>query len=616
LYLTKPLNEIWSGDIETESLTPSIIHVATFKNCGTGEEVILETLEEIKEWVNAKFHDDCVFVFHNGLRFDVPVLNRLAKTRIPVSKVFDTLLYSMVYNPSLVGGHSLESWGRRVKLPKTDFHEYSVYTPAMRDYCMQDTRICCATYKALRKKMLEYGQSERGLELEHRSWFLLSKQFKNGFGFDKQEADKLYIELKNIEKELQDEIYRTWPPVLQAVQTYKKAFKLDGSPSAGYVKHLEQYPKIELADDGSYTAFDWVEFSLGSPNQRIEKLLELGWKPREPTKSGNSWKVTEKGELVPSLEEFLVDNPETPAKALAQWLNINTRSSMLNTWLEAYNEETKCIHGTVFLANTLRYRHSGPNTANIPAVRLYPKGHEQEGKVQYGRDGYYTYEARNLWQTRDPKTRRLVGVDAKGIQLRVLAHYLGNKEFTKQLLEGDPHEYNRELAGIRTRADAKTFIYAFLLGAGDAKIGQIIKGTTREGKEVKQRFINNFPGLKELLDRLKYGIKRTGRITLCDGSKIPVTSDHTALGYLLQGDESRIMKQASIFIDEGVRRQKLDALKVCDIHDEHQTDTLIEHIPAFVEVNHQSFRDSGLSFNYSVPIECDWKEGVTWAKTH
>lgn len=616
MYLTKPLEEIWGLDIETESLTPKIIHCVCLVNLGTGEEVVLETLEEIKKYLNTLVVKGHVVCAHNGLRFDISVLNRLASCSIPLTQVFDTLIFSQVYNPSLPNGHSLESWGNRLRYPKIEFNDYSVYTPEMREYCLQDARLCAKIYLALRKKMLGYGQSERGLEIEHRSWWLIEKQRKNGFFFNKTEAEKLYIQLKNIERELRDEIYKQWPPKLLPVFKYKRAFKADGIPTKLYEGHLSRFPRIELASDGSYTAFDYVEFQLGSPQQRVEKLLELGWKPREPTKSGNSWKVTEKGELVPSLEEFLLENPDTPARALAEWLNINSRSSMLNTWLEAYNEETQCIHGNVFLADTLRYRHSSPNTANIPAVRLYPKGHSKEGQIQHGREGYFTYEARDLWACREPKTRRLVGIDAKGIQLRVLAHYLGNPEFTRQLLEGDPHEYNRELAGIRTRADAKTFIYAYLLGAGDAKIGQIIKGTPKEGREIKARFLENFPGLRELLERLQREISRTSRITLCDGTKLGVSSPHTALGYLLQGDESRIMKQAGIYVDEKVRKQKLDVLKVCDIHDETENDVLIEHVEPFTLINHQAFRDAGLSFNYTVPIECSVNVALTWAESH
>lgn len=626
MYLTKPLNKIWAGDIETESLNPSTIWVMSAKNCGTGEEVILETVKEIREFIDDRLAEDCVFAFHNGIRFDCPVLNRLCDTKLSVSRIIDTLVMSQVYNPSLVGGHSLESWGNRLRLPKTEFNDYSAYTPAMRDYCMQDTRICAAIYKALRKKMLGYGQSERGLEIEHRAWAVLEKQRKNGFFFNKEEAEKLYIEIKNIERELQKEIHDYWPPQLLPVAQYKRAFKADGTHTKLYEGHFERFPRIELASDGSYTAFDYVEFELGSPPQRIKKLLELGWQPREPTKSrlearkedreselapDVGWKVTEKGALVPSLEEFLEENPDTPARALAEWISMNARSTMINTWLEAYNEDTGCIHGNLFIASTLRYKHSGPNTANIPGVKVDKDDHHIKGRA-----GEFRYESRNCWQTRDPRTRTLVGVDAKGIQLRILANYLNNEAFTRNILSKDPHSANQKDFGLPSRSLTKTVTYATLMGAGDAKIATTAKVSIKEAKETKALFFERLPELPGLIKKLQSELKRTERITLCDGSKIIVTSPHMVIPYLLQGDESRIMKQAKILVDAEIRKQKIDALWAGDIHDEWQVDVLNDDVDEFIKICLWAFNEAGKMFNYVLPIDGDAKVGLYWGTTH
>ena len=155
------------------------------------------------------------------------------------------------------------------------------------------------------------------------------------------------------------------------------------------------------------------------------------------------------------------------------------------------------------------------------------------------------------------------------------------------------------------------------MGAGDEKVGQIIGGSPRDGKEVKQRFIANFPGLSELLQRLGQEVDRRGRIVPCDGTPIIVTQPHTRLGYLLQGDESRIMKRAAILTDREVRRRGLDVLKVCDVHDEFQNDVLLSHVEEFKdEVCPLAFASSGKFFNYRVPIECSSKVGLTWSMTH
>ena len=608
MYLSHPLELIWAYDIEGDGLPSNQVWCMVAVNAAS-KDVVRLLAPDIPDWIAERKAEGCKFVAHNGIGYDAPTLNRLLKTSLTISDLIDTMLMSMMFNPSLKNGHSLESWGERLKYPKTDFKDFSKLTPEMLDYCENDAQLCLKIYLALRKKMLALGFTNRGLDIEHRSWQLIQRQTADGYAFNLPEAHILYAKLRKIENDLQEEIYKFWPPELLPVRTFAKAKKKDGTYSASFERHTEEYPKIVENADGSYTAWDYVAFNIGSPNQRTERLLELGWKPREFTEKGSP-QPTRKGQLSPSLQEFVANSGKDEVKLIAQWIEINSRANMINTWMEAYNHDTKCIHGTLWLANTLRYRHSNPNTANIPAVRL------DGPNVLRGADGVYTYEARNLWTVRSDD-RVLVGVDAKGIQLRVLAHYLNNPKFTEAVLEGDPHTYNQEIGGFRTRADAKTFIYAFLLGAGDAKVGEIIGGSTRDGRDVKTRFIGNFPGLSDLLDDLERQVERTGRIRLCDGTPLSVTAPHTRLGYLLQGDESRIMKQASIYRDQELRRRKLDVIKVGDIHDEWQNDAYKPHAEEFAyDLCPAVFKRSGESFGYRLPIECDAKIGLTWAETH
>ena len=451
-----------------------------------------------------------------------------------------------------------------------------------------------------------------GLEIEHKSWSLIKQQQKNGFSFDIAGANILYSKLRAIEEEIKGKIYEYWPPKLQVVKVCKKPYKNDGNRTANFARHSDEYVRIRVRkEENEYDCYDYVAFNIGSPIQRVEKLLELGWKPREFTPTGNP-KPTNKGQLTPSLVEFVKTSGKEEPQLIADWIEINSRANMVNTWIEAYDEGTKCIHGSLWVANTLRYRHSNPNTANIPAVRV----DENTSSPIMELEGAFTYEARDLWNVR-ADNRMLVGVDAKGIQLRVLAHYLNNPEFTEAVLDGDPHSYNQSIGGFETRPIAKTFIYAFLLGAGDAKTGEIIGGSSKDGREIKRRFIDNFPGLGELLESLQTQVDRTGRIKLCDGTPLLVQQPHTRLGYLLQGDESRIMKQAAILTAAEVRRRRLDVLKVGDIHDEWQSDVLKDHVRELTaEVYPLAFRNSGVYFDYRLPIACDSKVGRTWAETH
>lgn len=613
LTYLEPSDQFWAIDIEGDGLPSTRVWCLVAINVMTQETYRLTTYEDIKAFIESKRKAGCKFIGHNIIGYDAPTLNRLCGTSLTISDLIDTMLMSMLYSPSIQDGHSLGAWGTRLRFPKTDFSDFSRFTPQMLNYCWNDTELCRRVYFALVGRMTKAKFTNDGIEIEHRSWQLIEIQKKNGFHFNIQEAHVLLNRIRTAEDDLKQEIYKYWPPELKIVKEYKQAFKKDGSKTKALLEHEVQFPRIDVLNDGGYKAWDYVEFNIGSPQQRVQKLLEAGWKclPDELTDAGNP-SPTKKGKLVPSLVKFVEDSGKEEIKLIAQWIEVNARGNMVNTWIEAYNENTRAIHGDLWLANTLRYKHSKPNSANIPGVRT-----DKEGHAVLGREGAFTYEARDLWGTRDPDNRRMVGVDAKGIQLRVLAHHLNNKQFMEAVLDGDPHSYNQEIGGFASRSVAKTFIYAFLLGCGDAKAGQIIGGSTKDGREVKGRFINNFPGLKGLLDDLEGQINRTGRIILCDGTPLIVTSPHTRLGYLLQGDENRIMKKAAILVHNEVRRRKLDVLKVGDIHDEWQNDVLNEHVDEFAnDVCPKGFRASGEFFNYRVPIDCDAKVGLTWAQTH
>lgn len=615
MYLPKDLSKYWVIDIEADSLNPTVVWCMAAINAKSREEHLLVGHAAIKTFFTDK--EDCYFVGHNIIGYDAPSLSRILKVPLTIGKLRDTVVYSMVYNPSFDGGHSLENWGEKLTMPKGEFNDFSHYSDEMGKYCLQDTRITCEMFVRMIRRMLSVGFSEQGLEIEHRAWHLIKKQEKNGFWFDIKEATVLYGKLREIENDVRDQIYVFWPPSLSVVAEYKKPYKKGGTPTANYLRHCQEYKVVRILNDrDAYEVLDDVYFNIGSPPQRISKLLELGWKPREFTKPSKTHpqgqpKATEKGQLTPSLVEFVEKSGKQEVRLIAQWIEYNARANMVNTWIEAYNENTHCIHGSLWMANTLRYRHSNPNSANIPGTRY------KEARPLLREEGAFTYEARALWGCRDRINRRLVGVDAKGIQLRVLAHYLNNKEFTDVVINGDPHAYNQEIGGFPSRDLAKTFIYAFFLGAGDGKVGQIIRGTAKDGRDLKRRFIERTPGLKHLLGSLKRQVERTGRIVLCDGTPVIVERPHTVLAYLLQGDESRIMKQAAILMDLEVRKRRLDVLKVGDIHDEFQNDVLLRDVEEFSSVVCPlAFSGAGSIFNYNVPIGCEAKVGLNWANTH
>jgi DNA polymerase-1 len=621
VYLT-PTDKHWACDIEADNLLDDATRIwcVCVINMITKEERSFTDAKDFQEWLDSDF----VLVGHNFIAYDLVMLNRFWNARLGVGRVVDTFILSQLYNPTYSGGHSLAAWGERLRYKKSEHSDFSRYSDDMLKYCVRDTRLTALLYLRLSERMRTVGFSEDGCEIEHLAWNIIqNKQKRNGFPFDYKRGMELYVTLRQREEELKNEIYQLWPPVFQEVRRFAKARKKDGTHTVGYVGNLGKYPELREHPDGSYSAYDWVEFNLGSPVQRVEKLLELGWTPTQLTKAGNP-KVDED-----ALLEFadIADKPEI-AK-LAKWIVINSRANMVNTWLNAYNHDTGAVHGTVFIASTLRYRHRDPNGANIPAVRL-KKDENGDDQIQFGEDGGYSYESRDLWTCGDPRDWVLVGIDGTGIQNRCLVHGLIKtvgeervRDFKQLALEGDVHKRNIEVLGLANKAAAKKFYYTLMMGGQGKRLAMDqaqfgTKMTAKEGTEKREMMIASIPGFHELIDSLEAELDKTGRIKLCDGTPILVPSPHMVIPYLLQGDESRLMKRAMIYLDQEVRRRGLveDVLKVGDIHDEWQIRVRKKRLEEFLSFALTVFPRAGESFGYKVPITGDAKVGNTWAETH
>ena len=70
------------------------------------------------------------------------------------------------------------------------------------------------------------------------------------------------------------------------------------------------------------------------------------------------------------------------------------------------------------------------------------------------------------------------------LEIRMLAHYMNDEDYTNEIINGDIHTSNQKLAQLESRDKAKTFIYALMYGAGDEKLGSVVGGTTADGKQL------------------------------------------------------------------------------------------------------------------------------------
>jgi len=297
-------------------------------------------------------------------------------------------------------------------------------------------------------------------------------------------------------------------------------------------------------------------------------------------------------------ERTLEENKHIPEAVLVlEYLLLQKRYAQVSSWLEHVEEDGR-VHGRVTTngAITGRMTHQTPNMAQVPA-----------GYSQYGE------ECRQCWTV--PTGKKLVGFDASGLELRMLAHYMDDEEFTNVLLTEDVHTRNQMAAGLDTRPQAKTFIYAFLYGAGDAKIGSIVGGTATHGRKLKQRFLSNTPALESLRERVGVASQR-GHLVGLDGRKLWVRSEHSALNTLLQAAGAIVMKKALVLLDDYATQWNIDYKFVGNIHDEVQTEVAAEQAEKFGYLAVECLKAAGIYYKLRCPLDGEYKVGTTWAETH
>ena len=544
-------------DIETNS-KHNKIWLAVTRNIDTGE---------VKSWKEAsglqKYLDSCdLIIMHNGICFDAPVLRETWKTSIMPSQVCDTLVLSRLLSPSLEGGHSLDAWGKRLGFPKGEFNDWDGgLTPEMEEYCIQDTLVTQKLYEHLTSELKLNKFDQRSIDLEHKVQAIIAKQERNGFKLDEVAGITLLTTLQNKLAHIETELQGIFP-----AKTIERVSEKTG-------KSLKA--KVEV-------------FNPGSRKQIGERLIEKGWKPSRYTETGQP--IVDEGTLEG------VDIPE--AKAINEYLMLQKRVAQIESWLKAVGEDGR-VHGKVITngAVTGRMTHMSPNMAQVP-----------NSGSPYGED------CRDLWIVE--KGYKLVGIDASGLELRMLAHYMKDDAYTSEVVSGDIHTANQKAAGLETRNQAKTFIYAFLYGAGDAKIGTVVGAGAKEGKELKSRFLKNTPSLEKLREHVSEIAANKGSLPGLDGRRVQVRSDHAALNTLLQSAGAIVMKQALVLLNDELRRAKINYKFVANCHDEWQIEVEESRADEAGRLGVQAIKKAGEYFNMRCPLDGEYKVGKSWRETH
>ena len=304
----------------------------------------------------------------------------------------------------------------------------------------------------------------------------------------------------------------------------------------------------------------------------------------------------ESGTLLDRFKSTLKDVDIPEAKLIARYLMLQKRQGQVNSWLDSLNEQTGRIHCRVHTMGTVTHRMSSSNP-NLQQVTASNK--------EYGT------EMRALFIVPDNKV--LLGADLSGLELRCLAHYMKDPNYTEEILSGDIHTANQKAAGLKTRDESKRFIYAYLYGCGDLLMGKICGGDRELGKKIKSDFLSNTPALATLRKKIEHASKR-GWIKALDGRKVYVRSPHSALNFLLQSAGAIIAKRAwEIF---HVLADDYDYKQLGVIHDEIQIECDPMDSATLGQLVVDAMECTTEYYKLNCPITGEYKIGKSWSETH
>jgi len=654
------------ADIEANGLLETITKVwviACVDADGTNQKVftdqdcegIVEPAGSLEDGVKHLMGYDRI-VMHNLMGYDTHVLEMFfphlwnLKT-VPFKKHWDTLVQSKCQHydrpkiKGLRGNHGLEYYGQLFKYPKPPIEDWTYWDAEKLNRVLVDIEINRKTYHYLNNEAEKTGLDfSRQIRRTQAGQYWYAKQEMYGWMGDKEymencveDLDKIIEDLKNeIEPNLPkqvkpkapkctwedirdkwDRFFRKVPkakidldtgkPIKEAYMPTLKVFLKSGK----YDKHTALHFGIDQDPEksgrlvrGPYTKIEIHDSKMSQHAIVKDYLLSLGWKPTQWNYQKDKEGKLERdaaGNLIKKSPKLTEDSFDSIKGELGKKIaNYNTyvhrRRTIKNEkddskgWLNLIRESNHRIPAgaMAWATSTGRAAQTG-GLVNVPSVAAL-----------------YGEPMRRSWICPDDKV--LVSVDMDSAQLRLLANYMGDDEFTKAVLEGeefdenhkyvgtDAHTFNSRFFGLiddsdwekaietqdediirkvsNARKKGKNGIYALLFGAGDAKFANTVGYSKAEqGKKVKENYYKRLPKVKQLIDRLKKqwqdnSFRNGGYIEVAGGTWVWCPTEHKLLNYLLMGSEAALQNEAICWVNMQVRKKKLQGKQLGSFHDE------------------------------------------------
>jgi DNA polymerase-1 len=346
------------------------------------------------------------------------------------------------------------------------------------------------------------------------------------------------------------------------------------------------------------------EFNLASPKQLGEVLFDKMKLQSKSAKNSTNAEV---------LEELAIQGHVIADKILA-WRHLTKLNNTYANSLSAHADSMGRVHTCFNMTGTSTGRLSSvnPNLQNIPT--------RSEDGIKI-RSAFIAKE-----------NCQFISADYSQIELRLLAHMADIKALQQAFLEGqDIHRitasevFEIPLAEVTSqlRFQAKAINFGIIYGISAFGLANQLKIPRSAASKYIENYFNRYPGILKYMENTKQLARENGFVETLLGRRCYIKTindpngairnfaERAAINAPLQGTASDIIKKAMILLDLELKKQKLPANILIQVHDELLIET---ETKAIEEVTNLTKKTMESIISLSVPLVVDISFGKNWSE--
>jgi len=294
-------------------------------------------------------------------------------------------------------------------------------------------------------------------------------------------------------------------------------------------------------------------------------------------------------------------------------------SKLKSTYLDALPPAVDSKTGRVHTSYNQTGAVTGRLSSNNPNLQQIPTRTELGRRV---RNGFIAAEG-----------NALLSVDYSQIELRIVAHMAKDEGMLSAFRAGqDIHAitaaaiYNIPLDQVTKdmRRHAKAINFGLIYGMSSFGLMRSTELTLAEAEDFVKAYFKQFPGVKKYLDGIRKQAAQDGYVETLLGRRryfpalqskqnvqMKNREEREAINAPIQGTAADIMKIAMIRIPSALKKAKLNAQMLLQVHDE----LMLEVPKAELEKTVETVKEvMGSAYPLDIPLETEARSGPSWGE--